>query len=81
MVIAAVGGIALIIALIYLFRDQIGEALTPDEEAKLKEAEKAAARDEKGAIGNTIDFFFGEGTHKRNQEKAKRENEAGQHKS
>ena len=78
MVVAVVAGIALIAILAYVFRDNISEALGGDEEAKEREAEKAAERDKKGAIGNTIDFLFGEGTHQRNKDKAEREGEAPQ---
>ena len=67
MVVAAVAGVGLIALLIFLFRDQLGEAFGSNEAEKVKEAEAAARRDEKGAIGNTIDWLFGEGTHSRNE--------------
>ena len=78
MVIAAVAGIGLIIALVYLFRDQIGDAFSGSEEEKAAEAEKARQRDEKGALGNTIDWLFGEGTAERAREERAAEREAGQ---
>ena len=78
MVVAAVAGIAIVLGLIYLFRDQISGAFEGDEEEKKEQAEKAAQRDAKGAIGNTIDFLFGEGTHERNKAEAEREAEAAQ---
>ena len=76
--IAVVGGVALIAILVYFFRDQIGEAFGSDEAEKTREAEAAARRDEKGAIGNTVDWLFGEGTHERNKAKNDREREAPQ---
>ena len=78
MVIAVVGGVALIAILVYFFRDQIGDAFSSDEAEKTREAEAAARRDEKGAIGNTIDWLFGEGTAERNKDKNDREREAPQ---
>ena len=78
MVVAVIAGIVLLFGIVYIFREPISGAFAGDEETKKAEAAKAAERDEKGAIGNTIDFFFGDGTHARNKAKAAREAEGAQ---
>ena len=65
MPIAAIIGVGALLAILFIFRDNIAGALEGDEQTeaeKQAETAKQMDRDRKGAFGNTIDFLFGEGT-------------------
>lgn len=63
MVLPAVGAIVVIGAILFLLPRTGFNPFSNENKAqeKAREREKADERDAKGAIGNTVDFFFGNG--------------------
>lgn len=66
MVLPAIIGGGILLAIVFYFSSNIKNFLNKDDKDFLSE-KQSLKRDQKGAINNTIDFFYGEGSHKQSK--------------